>query len=95
MFLGGSLKGGISIKQSMIGNWQPGFSTTFLWGCGERTVGVGSCGGCYAFGALLGPGTTTLSCLFLVVPAHDCCHRVMLPVLGGVVGGGVCGGVVV
>jgi hypothetical protein len=46
-FLGGLLKGGISIRQSMIGIWWPGVSTASLRGCEERTVK-----GCWVCGLL-------------------------------------------
>lgn len=58
-FSGGLLKGGISIKQSMIDNWPPGSSTPPLFGGGRKGPQGWVVVGGYTFGALLGPEATT------------------------------------
>jgi hypothetical protein len=87
MFPGGSLKGGISIKQVPGGTGRPDSSTVSFLRLRGKGVGNGSLWvglWCWVvFGTLLGPGTTTFPCapflvgvcgggwLFHGFPVHD------------------------
>ena len=98
MFLGGLLKGGISIKQPMIGIWRPGFSTTpRLRGVGNEPCGllgvrvVMRLAHCW----VLEQQRFTTNVVNGVVPGFP--HITESLTIGTLVfvGGGVCGGVVV